>query len=63
MKRNIFKCGAEHQLDPVQLIYFTGSWVIINGYDVGFRAAVSELLDDAFSYDMVWQAGKRLGPV
>ena len=29
--------GGQHQLDPVDLIHFTGSGIIIDGHDIGLR--------------------------
>lgn len=57
---HIFLCGRQHQLQAVELIYFAGTRIVIDGYDIGQRIAVAQLFDHAFAYDMVWKAGKWL---
>ena len=56
----IFECSGQHQLDSVKLVYFTCSGIEVDCDDVGFRVSSSQLLDYAFSYYMVRQAGKGL---
>ena len=58
---HIFLCGRQHQLQAVELIYFAGTRIVIDGYDIGQRIAVAQLFDHAFAYDMVRQSAKRLG--
>ena len=57
---HIFHCRGQHQLDSVQLVYFTCSGIVVNGYDIGARMSTADLLDHTFAYDMVWQAAKWL---
>ena len=33
----ILLCCGKHKLDPVQLIYFAGTWIVVDGNNVGFR--------------------------
>ena len=56
----IFLCSGEHQLDSVQLVYFTCTRIIINGNDVCFRMLATNFLDNTFTYDVIWQAAKWL---
>ena len=56
----ILLCCGKHKLDPVQLIYFAGTWIVVDGNNVGFRMLTANFLDDTFSYDVVRQASKRL---
>ena len=56
----IFECSGQHQLDSVELVYFTCTGIKVDCDDVGFRVSSSQLLDYAFSYYMVRQAGKGL---
>ena len=53
-------CCGEHQLDSVQLIDFRCTWIIINRYDISSWKFMSDFLNNTFSYNMVWQAGKWL---
>ncbi len=57
----IFLRRSQHQFNTVQLVYFTGAWVVIYGNDVGLRIVLSQFLDHTFSYNVVWQAAKWLG--
>ena len=34
---HIFLCGRQHQLQAVELIYFAGTRIVIDGYDIGER--------------------------
>ena len=52
---------AQHQFNTVQLINFTCTRVIIDRYDIGTWMTMTKLFDNTLAYDMVWQAGKRLG--
>lgn len=54
----ILLCCGKHKLDPVQLVYFAGTWIVVNGNNVGFRMFTANFLDDTFSYDVVRQAAK-----
>ena len=54
----ILLCCGKHKLDPVQLIYFAGTWIVVDGNNVGFRMLTANFLDDTFSYDVVRQASK-----
>ena len=57
----IFLRRSQHQFNTVQLVYFTGAWVVVYGNDVGLRIVLSQFLDHTFSYNVVWQAAKWLG--
>ena len=57
---HIFYGGREHQLDSVELIYLTGTRIVVYGYDVCLRITASEFLDNTFSNDVVWKAAKWL---
>ena len=57
----ILLCCGKHKLDPVQLVYFAGTWIVVNGNNVGFRMFTANFLDDTFSYDVVRQTSKWLG--
>ena len=46
----IFLRRSQHQFNTVQLVYFTGAWVVIYGNDVGLRIVLSQFLDHTFSY-------------
>lgn len=54
----ILLCCGKHKFDPVQLIYFAGTWIVVDGNNVGFRMLTANFLDDTFSYDVVRQASK-----
>ena len=56
----ILICRGQHQLDTVQLVYLAGTRIVVDRYDIGSRITVTQLLDDTFSDNVVWQAGKRL---
>ena len=56
----ILLCCGKHKLDPVQLIYFAGTWIVVDGNNVGFRMLTANFLDDTFSYDVVRQASEWL---
>lgn len=58
--RKIFLCGRQHEFNSVQLVYFTGSRIVVDSNNVGQRIFVPQLLDDAFAYDMIWKAAERL---
>lgn len=51
---------CQHQLDAVQLVYFTGAGVVIHGNDIGSRICLSELLDHSFPHYMVGKAAEWL---
>lgn len=53
--------SGQHQFDTVQLVYFTGTRIVINGYDIGLRILSAQFLDYAFSYNMVGKTAKWLG--
>ena len=55
----LLRCG-QHQFDAVELVDFAGTGIVIDCHDVGYRIAAAQLFDHAFSYDMVWKAGKWL---
>ena len=57
---HVFYSSGKHQLDTVQLVYFAGSGIVVNGNNIGFRMRPADLLDHALAYDMVWQAAERL---
>ncbi len=57
----VFLCCGEHQLDTVQLVYLAGSRIVVDGYDIGLGIFFADLLDHAFSHNMVWKAGEGLG--
>ena len=50
----------QHQLDTIQLVYFAGTGIVVDSHDVGVGIAMANFFDHTFTYDMVWQAGKRL---
>ena len=56
----VFHRHREHELDPVQLIDFTGPRVIVNWGDVGRRVRASDFTNHAFAGNMIRQAGKGL---
>ena len=56
----VFLCGRKHQLDSVELIDLAGSWVIVDGDDVGERILMTQFLDDAFADYMIWKTAKGL---
>ena len=56
----ILICRGQHQLDTVQLVYLAGTRIVVDRYDIGSRITVTQLLDDTFSDNVVWQAGKWL---
>ena len=56
----IFLCGRQHEFNSVQLVYFTGPGIVVNGNDIGQRIFMPQLLDNAFAYDMIWKAAERL---
>ena len=45
----------QHQFDSVELVDFTCTRVIINGYDIGFRMLMAQFLDNTFANDMIRQ--------
>ena len=53
--------SCQHELDTVQLVYFGSTRVVVDGHDVTFRMAATKFLDNALTYHMVRQTGKRLG--
>lgn len=57
----VFLRGGQHQLDTVKLVDLAGTGIIVDCYDICLRVLVADLFDDALTYDMVRQAGKRLG--
>lgn len=57
----VFLRGREHQFDTVQLVYFAGTGVIVDGNDVGLRVAAAKLFDDTLADNMVRQTAKGLG--
>ena len=56
----VFICCGEHQFDSVQLIYFTGTWIVVDGNDIGHRILVTQFFDDTFADYVVRQASKWL---
>ena len=52
---------SQHQFNTVQLVNFTGTWIVVYSDDIGFWIALSKFLDHAFSDNVVWQAAKWLG--
>ena len=52
----VFLCGGEHQLDPVQLINFTGSGIVINGNNIGFGITLAQLFYYPLADHVVGQA-------
>ena len=57
----IFLSGGQHQLDPVQLVDFACSGIVVDGHDIGEREAPAQFLDDAFADHVVGQAAEGLG--
>lgn len=57
----VFLCGGEHQLDPVQLINFTGSGIVINGNNIGFGITLAQLFYYPLADHVVGKASERLG--
>ena len=57
----VFLRCREHQFDTVQLVYFTGTGVIVDGNDVGLRVAAAKLFDDTLADNVVGQTAKGLG--
>ena len=57
----ILLCSRKHKLDPVQLVYFAGTGVIVDSYDIGVGILSTDFLDYAFPYDVVGQTAKGLG--
>ena len=55
----LLRCG-KHQFDSVQLINFAGTWIVVDGNDVGFRMLTAHFFDNTFTNDVVRQAAKRL---
>ena len=45
----VFICCGEHQFDSIQLIYFTGTWIVVDGNDIGHRILVTQFFDDTFA--------------
>ena len=56
----IFIGGGEHQLDTVELIYLTCSWVVVDCYDICLWVTSAQFFDNAFTDNVVWQTAKRL---
>ena len=56
----ILICGGEHQLNTVKLVYFAGSGVVVNGYDVALRVLVAEFFDNTLTDYVVRQTAERL---
>ena len=54
-------CCRKHQFNTVQLVYFTGTGVIVDGNDVGLRVAAAKLFDDTLTDNVVGQTAKGLG--
>ena len=52
--------GSQHKLDTINLVNFTGAWIIIDGNDVGLRIFSSQLFDYAFANHMIRETGKWL---
>ena len=52
---------SQHQFNTVQLVNFTGTWIVVYSDDIGFWIALSKFLDHTFSDNVVWQAAKWLG--
>ena len=57
----IFLGSGKHQLDTVQLVDFAGARIIVYGNNIGLRITAAQLLDNAFSDNMVGQTAKWLG--
>ena len=57
----IFLRRSQHQFNTVQLVYFTGTGVIVDGNDVGLRVAAAKLFDDTLADNVVGQTAKGLG--
>lgn len=51
---------GQHQLNSVELVYFAGAGVEVDRHYIRLRITPSKLLDDAFSYYMIGQAGEGL---
>ena len=56
----ILLCCGKHKLDPVQLIYFAGTWIVVDGNDIGHRILVTQFFDDTLADYVVRQASKWL---
>lgn len=56
----VFLRRREHQLDPVELVDFACTGVIIDRYDIGKRIALPKLFDNAFADNVVRQTSKGL---
>ena len=52
---------SQHQFNTVQLVNFTGTWIVVYSDDIGFWIALSKFLDHTFSDNVVWHAAKWLG--
>ena len=58
---SLFFCkGVHHQFQPVFLIGFAGAGVAVQRKEYGFRISHMELVDHAFSRDVVRQAAEGL---
>ena len=56
----IFLGGREHQLDPVKLIDFAGTRIVVDGDNIGKRVALAQFFDNTLSDNVVWKTSKRL---
>ena len=56
---HIFNRCRQHQLDPVDLVDFAGTRIVVNGNDVGFRESLAKFLDHALSYHMIRQRSEE----
>ena len=52
----ILLCRSQHQFNTVQLVNFTGTWIVVYSDDIGFWIALSKFLDHTFSDNVVWQS-------
>ena len=60
LSSEIFLSGRQHKLDTVQLVDLTGSGVVIDGNDIRHGIFMAQLLDHAFSDNVVRQTAEGL---
>ena len=55
----LLRC-RKHQLNTVQLIYLTCTWIIVDSRNIRLWILTADLLDNTLTHNVVWQAGKWL---
>ena len=56
----IFLGCRQHQFDPVELVDFAGSGIIVYGNDIGLRMLPAQFFNDTLSDNMVGQTAEGL---